>query len=499
MALDINGTIKITGGTPGNGKILTSDANGLASWEENPGATSLNDLSDAIAVSTNVFIGTHSGATSINLGNTALGYSSLHSNTTGSNNVAIGKSAGYVNTSGTGNTAVGEESLFYNSIGINNTAIGKSAGQGSLGNSYSGCVFLGNEAGFHNTEDDKLYIENSNSPTPLIGGDFDDRQVDINGTIKITGGTPGSGKVLTSDADGLSSWETPTTYASDINELTDAAYNGSDLFLGNGAGINNSGSNSNLAVGRNALTGNTTSDFNTAIGNLSLVTNTGASNTAIGYFSLHDNTTGIKNTSLGYRTGYDNHAGSYNTFIGYNARMNNTDIKDNSTAIGNEVVITASDQVRIGNGDISSIGGVVPWSTVSDGRFKENIKEDVAGLDFVLNLRPVSYTVNKQAFSHFVGSEYQSNNRTASTRECGFVAQEVEELIQKTGVEFNGVDAPENSNDYYGIRYSQFVMPLVKSVQELNEKLEKENAELKAQNTEMLQRLEKLEEIMLKK
>ena len=30
--LDINGTIKISGGTPGAGKVLTSDANGLASW-----------------------------------------------------------------------------------------------------------------------------------------------------------------------------------------------------------------------------------------------------------------------------------------------------------------------------------------------------------------------------------------------------------------------------------------------------------------------------------
>ena len=34
----INGTIKIAGGTPGAGKVLTSDANGLASWATNTGA-----------------------------------------------------------------------------------------------------------------------------------------------------------------------------------------------------------------------------------------------------------------------------------------------------------------------------------------------------------------------------------------------------------------------------------------------------------------------------
>lgn len=33
--LEVNGTIKITGGTPGNGKVLTSDASGLASWKTN--------------------------------------------------------------------------------------------------------------------------------------------------------------------------------------------------------------------------------------------------------------------------------------------------------------------------------------------------------------------------------------------------------------------------------------------------------------------------------
>ena len=32
-ALEVNGQIKINGGSPGNGKVLTSDANGLASWQ----------------------------------------------------------------------------------------------------------------------------------------------------------------------------------------------------------------------------------------------------------------------------------------------------------------------------------------------------------------------------------------------------------------------------------------------------------------------------------
>ena len=37
--LEIAGTIKITGGSPGAGKVLTSDATGLASWQSMSGTS----------------------------------------------------------------------------------------------------------------------------------------------------------------------------------------------------------------------------------------------------------------------------------------------------------------------------------------------------------------------------------------------------------------------------------------------------------------------------
>ena len=49
--LDVNGQIKIRGGSPGNGKILTSDANGLATWEDkNPVAAFNATLTSTIAL-----------------------------------------------------------------------------------------------------------------------------------------------------------------------------------------------------------------------------------------------------------------------------------------------------------------------------------------------------------------------------------------------------------------------------------------------------------------
>ena len=51
----------------------------------------------------------------------------------------------------------------------------------------------------------------------------------------------------------------------------------------------------------------------------------------------------------------------------------------------------------------------------------------------------------------------------------GFIAQDVEKAAQSVGYDFSGVDAPENDKSVYGLRYAEFVVPLVKAVQELSE------------------------------
>jgi len=49
----------------------------------------------------------------------------------------------------------------------------------------------------------------------------------------------------------------------------------------------------------------------------------------------------------------------------------------------------------------------------------------------------------------------------------GFIAQDVEKAAQSIGYDFSGVDVDEVG--IYGLRYSEFVMPLVKTVQEFSE------------------------------
>jgi hypothetical protein len=58
----------------------------------------------------------------------------------------------------------------------------------------------------------------------------------------------------------------------------------------------------------------------------------------------------------------------------------------------------------------------------------------------------------------------------------------VEETAQRLGYDFSGVHAPESDKDYYGMRYAELTVPLVKAVQELageNDRLREELEELR--------------------
>jgi hypothetical protein len=85
--------------------------------------------------------------------------------------------------SGQKNVAIGRDAMRFNTLGSFNTSIGQESGnlnQGSLN------VFLGYRSGFNETGDSKLYIDNSDTATPLIYGDFANDALVVNGTLNIT-------------------------------------------------------------------------------------------------------------------------------------------------------------------------------------------------------------------------------------------------------------------------------------------------------------------------
>jgi len=79
----------------------------------------------------------------------------------------------------------------------------------------------------------------------------------------------------------------------------------------------------------------------------------------------------------------------------------------------------------------------------------------------------------------------QSFRRAATHRETGFIAQEVEQAANKTGFNFSGVDKPTNDKALYGLRYSDFVVPLVKAVQEQQQIIETLQKQVEAAKAEI--------------
>ena len=77
--------------------------------------------SDSDATINGLTVGKGGGAVATS---TAVGYSALANNTTGSNNTAVGYQAGYSNTTAANNTTIGFQSLFTNTTGAANNAYG---------------------------------------------------------------------------------------------------------------------------------------------------------------------------------------------------------------------------------------------------------------------------------------------------------------------------------------------------------------------------------------
>ncbi len=106
-------------------------------------------------------------------------------------NVGVGKNALYSNVHGARNVGIGYGANYLNKDGTNNTIIGYYAGGGGSGiHAKYGNVFIGHKAGFDETGDDKLYIENTSSSSPLIWGDFANDVAAINGKLGVGTQTP---------------------------------------------------------------------------------------------------------------------------------------------------------------------------------------------------------------------------------------------------------------------------------------------------------------------
>ncbi|MBU1716504.1 MAG: hypothetical protein KKG70_12940, partial [Proteobacteria bacterium] len=184
--------------------------------------------------------------------------------------------------------------------------------------------------------------------TSLINDADADSANELNTSVAMNGTS-----LEVTDAGGVLSAELAETLA--IDNLSDAKYDGSSLFLGaQSGGVDDGTNNANASLGTLTLHANTSGYNNTALGSHALYANidganntatgsqalyyntTGGANTANGAFALYLNTTGANNTANGYFALAQNSTGVDNTATGYNALAQNTG--NNNTATGSSAL-----------------------------------------------------------------------------------------------------------------------------------------------------------------
>jgi hypothetical protein len=116
--------------------------------------------------------------------NTVSGYAAGYDITTGQYNTLLGYGAGE-NITGSDNTIIGARAGLA-AIGGKNTIIGSEAGT-SIAAGDTANVFIGFDAGSQETGSDKLYIDNTNTTTPLIWGDFNTNDIIFTADVQVDG------------------------------------------------------------------------------------------------------------------------------------------------------------------------------------------------------------------------------------------------------------------------------------------------------------------------
>lgn len=265
--------------------------------------------------------------------------------------------------------------------------------------------------------------------------------------------------------------------------------------LGSGAMLNNISGFRNLAIGTEALYLNNSNTINQSI-----------LNTAVGYRSLYNNTSGNFNLGVGSLAGSNSQTGSYNVFVGANADMNTLGYYTNVSAIGSNAIVTNSNMIRFGDNNVTVIGGSAGWSTPSDIRVKKNITENVPGLAFIRLLEPVTYKFDLAAYNQIISKKSVNldiksedtidKNKKESIVYSGFIAQDVEQAAKSINYDFSGVVAAQNEKDVYSLRYVEFVMPLIKSAQELSHNQDSIEAQIEKLNLNISKTTDKLKSIL---
>ncbi|HMJ48264.1 MAG TPA: tail fiber domain-containing protein [Ferruginibacter sp.] len=404
--------------------------------------------------------------------NVASGYEALFNNTTGTSNVAVGFASLKANIGGTENTAIGHTALTYNNSGYHNTAIGSISlnnNTSGAGNSALGVASLfTNMTGNFNTGigEQALYENISGNNNTALG--LSALYSNIAGNNATAVGYNAL-QYANNSAVSFTNTNVAVGYEAIRGSLSP------DLNIGN----------ANTAIGYQALLENTSGNSNSAVGYLALTNNnSGDYNTAVGRIALTNNTTGNGNVAIGYSAGSSRLASNNCTYVGNDAENSSGIDYDNSTALGYQSRITASNQMRLGNNSITSFycqgayaattalganlyvssTGQIMRST-SSARYKKNVSDLDINSSLIYKLRPVSY-----------------NSKTDDSRHFGLIAEEVAAVIPELAEYAKEKDViPGSTSEKLipdAVQYSLLSVLLLKEMQQQQKIIQKVNAKL---------------------
>jgi hypothetical protein len=242
---------------------------------------------------------------------------------------------------------------------------------------------------------------------------------------------------------------------SSMQNNTTGSYN---TTLGSGAMVTNTTGSNNVGVGRQALGLNSTGTNNVSVGMQSLYANNSSENVGIGYQTLISNTAN-QNTGIGAYAGTTSTTGVNNTIVGYNAQPSSA---------------TVSNTITLGNSSIATLRcQVTSITSLSDQRDKTDIAPLEHGLDFVKQLKPVSFEWNArpEIYKDFEGNEIEVQGKVGIA-DIGFIAQDIVALEDSLGaadsLQLSFRDNPEKLE----VTQGRLIPILVKAIQDLTAKVE---------------------------
>jgi len=390
--------------------------------------------------------------------NVAVGYRAGKALTEGIQNTLIGVQAGDALTHADYNTAIGRNALSNDTEGHRSTAIGVGAlnTQNFSSSTTSYNTAVGYNAG--------TSIQTGQSNT--IMGDSAGDAISTGGLNVAIGTFAGSAATTVSN----------NTFVGAF--AGDAATSGDNTGVGSGALGGSLTGDQNVAVGKNAGNALTSASDCVMIGHLAGVSATSCTDvTLVGEQAGGGATlTGNQNTLIGRAAGYAISSGANNICLGANAGRA-------SSPSGN--IQTGSDTICLGNNDINDLFCADTSISSSDSRDKTDVTNFTGGLDWIKELRPVTYKWDKRTWygdeDNPMGTPDGSKKR--DRLHLGFLAQEVLAIEQDKGfADTNDTSLVVRNNldgNSYGLKYERLVPVLVNAVKELSAK----NDALEAQNT----------------